>query len=187
MEAFLVSFGLVALAEIGDKTQFLALLLATRFQRPIPILAGILVAALANHLTAAGIGYFLGATLQGGWLRWLIALSFFGIAIWVLLPEKADDTEPRPPPRLGVFGATVCMFFIAELGDRTEIATAGLAAEFHRWLPVTIGTTLAMLAANLPVVLLGRQLSRWMSSPILRWGAALLSVVLGVLALVEPG
>jgi putative Ca2+/H+ antiporter (TMEM165/GDT1 family) len=184
MEAFLVSFGLVALAEIGDKTQFLALLLATRFHRPIPILAGILVAALANHLTAAAIGYFVGARLDGPWLHWLIAASFFAIAIWVLLPEKTEEDAPRPPPRMGVFGATVCMFFVAELGDRTEIATAGLAAEFHLWLPVTAGTTLAMLAANAPVVLLGRQLSRWMSSPILRWGAALLSVALGIMALV---
>jgi putative Ca2+/H+ antiporter (TMEM165/GDT1 family) len=186
MEAFIISFGLVALAEIGDKTQFLALVLATRFHRPVPILAGILVAALANHLTAAGIGYFVGAKLDGWWLHWLIAASFFAIAVWVLLPEKAAEDTPRTPPRMGVFGATVCSFFIAELGDRTEIATAGLAAEFHLWLPVTLGTTLAMLAANLPVVLLGRQLSRWMSSPLLRWGAAVLSVALAVLALIDP-
>src|SRR5215469_2816562 len=155
MEAFLVSFGLVALAELGDKTQFLALMLSSRFRRPVPILAGILVAVVVNHLASAALGYFLGMKLEGPWLKW-------------------------------VFGATVCAFFIAELGDKTQIATAALAARYAAVVPVVAGTTLAMLAANLPAVLLGRQLARWVSLRTLRWGAVALSVALGVWTLVAP-
>lgn len=179
MEAFLVSFGLVALAELGDKTQFLALMLASRFHRPTPILAGIVVAVLVNHLASAALGYFLGMKLDGTWLRWIIAASFFAVAIWAILPEKPEK-ECVPIGRFGVFGATVCAFFIAELGDKTEIATAALAARFAVLVPVVAGTTLAMVAANLPAVLLGRQLARWVSLKALRWGVAALSVALGV-------
>src|SRR5271163_536825 len=179
MEAFLVSFGLVALAELGDKTQFLALMLASRFHRPLPILAGIFVAVVINHLASAALGYFVGIKLEGPWLKWIIAASFFAVAIWAALPEKEEDENVRTG-RFGVFGTTVCAFFIAELGDKTEIATAALAARFETWLPVVAGTTLAMLAANLPAVLLGRQLARWVSLKTLRWGAVVLSVALGV-------
>ena len=179
MEAFLVSFGLVALAELGDKTQFLALMLASRFHRPVPILAGILVAVIVNHLASAALGYFLGMKFEGPWLKWIIAASFFAVAIWAVIPEKAE-AEEVPSSRFGVFGATVCAFFVAELGDKTEIATAALAARFAMLVPVVAGTTLAMLAANLPAVLLGRQLARWVSLKTLRWGAVALSVALGV-------
>jgi putative Ca2+/H+ antiporter (TMEM165/GDT1 family) len=179
MEAFLVSFGFVALAELGDKTQFLALMLASRFHRPLPILAGILVAVLLNHLAAAGIGYFIGTSFSGPWLKWVIAASFFAVAIWAALPEKAEKEE-IPRGHFGIFGITLCTFFVAELGDKTEIATAALAAQFGVWLPVVAGTTLAMLAANLPAVLLGRQLARWISLKALRWGAVVLSIALGI-------
>jgi len=179
MEAFLVSFGLVVLAELGDKTQLLALMLATRFQRPVPILAGIFVAVVINHLLSAALGYFLGMKLNGPWLKWIIAASFFAVAIWALLPEKEEDTEVCPG-RFGVFGATLISFFIAELGDKTEVATAALAARFDVLLPVVAGTTLAMMTANLPPVLIGGQLVRWISLRTLRWGAVVLSVGLGV-------
>jgi len=184
MEAFLVSFGLVALAELGDKTQLLSLMLATRFHRPLPILGGILVAVVVNHLASAALGYFLGMRLNGPWLKWIIASSFFAVAIWAILPEK-DEGEPRLNSRLGVFGATAVAFFLAELGDKTEVATAALAARFEVLLPVVAGTTLAMLAANLPGVLLGRQLSRWVSMRALRWGAVALSIALGIWTLLS--
>ncbi|MBV8779653.1 MAG: TMEM165/GDT1 family protein [Alphaproteobacteria bacterium] len=179
MEAFLVSFGLVAVAELGDKTQFLALMLASRFHRPLPILAGIFVAVLINHLASAALGYFVGVKLSGPWLKWIIAASFFAVAIWAIIPEKAED-ERVPASRFGVFGATLCAFFIAELGDKTEVATAALAARFGVLLPVVAGTVLAMLVANLPAVLLGRQLARWVSLKTLRWGAVVLSIALGI-------
>ena len=185
MEAFLVSFGLVALAELGDKTQFLALMLASRFRRPVPILAGIFVAVVVNHLASAALGYFLGMKLEGPWLKWIIAASFFAVAIWAVIPEKPEE-ESIPNGRFGVFGATVVAFFIAELGDKTEVATAALAARYGVLVPVVAGTTLAMLAANLPAVLLGRQLARWVSLKALRWGAVVLSVGLGIWTLISP-
>jgi putative Ca2+/H+ antiporter (TMEM165/GDT1 family) len=185
MEAFLVSFGLVALAELGDKTQFLALMLASRFRRPVPILAGIFVAVLVNHLASAALGYFLGMKLEGPWLKWIIAASFFAVAIWAVIPEKPEE-ESIPTSRFGVFGATVVAFFIAELGDKTEVATAALAARYGVLVPVVAGTTLAMMAANLPAVLLGRQLARWVSLKALRWGAVVLSVGLGIWTLISP-
>ncbi len=184
MKAFLVSFGLVVLAELGDKTQLLALMLATRFHRPVPIIAGIFVAVVVNHLLSAALGYFVGMKLDGPWLKWIIAASFFAVAIWAVLPEKQDGETVRAG-RFGIFGATVIAFFLAELGDKTEVATAALAARFEVLLPVVAGTTAAMMAANLPAVLLGRQLARWVSLRALRWGAALLSVALGVWTLLS--
>jgi putative Ca2+/H+ antiporter (TMEM165/GDT1 family) len=185
MEAFLVSFGFVVLAELGDKTQFIALMLASRFHRPVPILAGIFVAVLINHLASAALGYFVGMRLEGPWLKWVIAASFFAVAIWAVIPEKPEN-EKQSNGRFGVFGATVCAFFIAELGDKTEVATAALAARFGVLIPVVAGTTLAMLAANLPAVLLGGQLARWISLKTLRWGAVALSIALGIWTLL-PG
>ena len=185
MEALAVSFGLVALAEIGDKTQLLALVLATRFRRPWPILAGIVTATLLNHLAAAGLGAWLGANLQGPWLRWLVAVSFFGIAIWALFPDRLDETDRPRQPRFGVFGATAISFFIVEIGDKTQIATAVLAAQYAALLPVLAGTTLGLVAANLPVVFLGGQLTRWIELKWLRWGAVLLSAALGIAALLS--
>jgi putative Ca2+/H+ antiporter (TMEM165/GDT1 family) len=185
MEALAVSFGLVALAEIGDKTQLLALVLATRFRRPWPILAGIVTATLLNHLVAAALGAWLGANLQGPWLRWLVALSFFAIAIWALFPDRLDEDDQPRQPRFGVFGATAISFFIVEIGDKTQIATAVLAARYAALLPVLAGTTLGLVAANLPVVFLGGQLTRWIEIKWLRWGAVLLSAALGIAALLS--
>lgn len=184
MEAFLVSFGLVALAELGDKTQFVALMLASRFHRPVPIMAGVFVAILVNHLASAALGYLIGVKLEGVWLKWIIAVSFFAVAVWAVFPEKEDGTAPRLG-RLGVFGAATCAMFIAELGDKTEIATAALAARFGTLLPVVAGTMLAMLAVTLPTVLLGRQLARWVSLRYLRWAAAALSLALGLWTLLS--
>lgn len=184
MEAFAVSLGLVALAEMGDKTQLLALLLASRFQRPWPIIAGIFAATLGNHLITAAVGLFLGVQLKGPWLKWLIAASFFAIAVWAFFPDKDDGKERRTPP-LGVFGTTAVAFFLTEMGDRTQIATAVLAARYASWLPVVAGTTLGMMAANLPVVLLGQQLLQRVPIAVLRWGAIALSVGLGIATLLE--
>lgn len=186
MEAFFVSLGLVFLAELGDKTQFLALMLASRFHRPWTILAGILAAVLVHHGAAAGIGFVVGIKLSGPWLNWVIAASFFAVAIWAALPGREDEEKPDIG-HLGVFGAAFCAFFLGELGDKTEIATAALAARFGVWLPVVMGTTLAMLTANLPAVLLGRQLARWVSLRALRWGAVILSITLGIWTLMPPG
>jgi len=185
MHALLVSFGLVALAEIGDKTQLLALVLATRFRRPWPILAGIVTATLLNHLVAAGLGAWLGATFEGPWLKWLVAVSFFAIAIWALFPDRLDEKDRPRQPRFGVFGATAISFFIVEIGDKTQIATAVLAAQYAALLPVLAGTTLGLVAANLPVVFLGGQLTRWIEMKWLRWGAVLLSAALGIAALLS--
>jgi Ca2+/H+ antiporter, TMEM165/GDT1 family len=145
----------------------------------VPILAGILVAVVFNHLLSAALGYFIGMRLEGPWLKWVIAASFFAVALWAMFPEKEEGEDVRTG-RFGVFGATCFAFFVAELGDKTEVATAALAARFSTLLPVVAGTTLAMLAVNLPTVLLGRQLARWISLKALRWGAVLLSVALGV-------
>ena len=186
MDAFLVSFGFVFVAELGDKTQFLALMLASRFHRPWTIMAGILVAVVLHHAAAAGVGFFVGIKLNGPWLKWIIAASFFAVAIWAALPQKGDEDQPSIG-HLGVFGAAFCAFFLGELGDKTEIATAALAARFGVWVPVVAGTTLAMLAANLPAVLLGRQLARWVSLTALRWGAVILSVALGIWTLMPEG
>jgi len=184
VEAFFVSFGLVALAEIGDKTQLLALVLASRFRRPLPILAGIFAATLLNHLAAGALGAFLGVTLDYPWMRWVIAASFFAIALWALVPETED--VDAPPPRYGIFAATTCAFFLAEMGDRTQIATVALAARFAAWLPVVAGTTLGLIAANLPVVLLGRQALRLVPTRAVRWGAGALSAALGLAVLLRP-
>jgi putative Ca2+/H+ antiporter (TMEM165/GDT1 family) len=184
-EALAVSFGLVALAEIGDKTQLLTLLLATRFRRPWPILAGIVTATLLNHLVAAAVGMLIGTNLEGPWLKWLVAGSFFAIAIWAMFPDRLDEGDRPRQPRFGVFGATAITFFIVEIGDKTQIATAVLAAKYATLLPVLVGTTLGLIAANLPVVFLGGQLTRWIELKWLRWGAVLLAAGLGIAALLS--
>ncbi len=142
MEAFLVSTGVVALGEIGDKTQLLALVLAARFRRPLPIIVGILVATLANHALAGFVGNLVRAFVPPEVLRWLVALSFFAVAIWTLRPDTLDDEEAPPPAsRWGVFGVTVVAFFLAEMGDKTQVATVVLAAQFPSLVAVVLGTT----------------------------------------------
>jgi len=156
VEAFLTSAALVAVAEIGDKTQLLAIVLATRFKQPWPIVAGILVATLANHFLAALVGEQAASFLDGTWFRYLVAASFIVMAGWTLIPDTFDEGEQRPA-RFGAFLTTVVAFFLVEMGDKTQLATIALAARFHSVVPVMAGTTVGMLAANIPAVLLGNE------------------------------
>ena len=184
MEALLISTAVVALGEIGDKTQLLALVLAARFQKPWPIIWGILVATLANHALAGFTGNLVRAWLPPDVLRWLVALSFFAVAAWALKPDKLDaDDAPPEVSRWGVFGVTVVAFFLAEMGDKTQVATIVLAAKFPSLLQVVIGTTLGMLAANVPVVIVGKAASERIPFKAVRLVAAALFAGLGAYAL----
>jgi len=155
MEAFLVSTGLVAIAEIGDKTQLLAILLAARFRKPVPILLGIFFSTIANHALAAAVGAFAGNFLQGPWMRWVLGVAFLAFAGWALIPDKFEENE-HPPQRAGsIFVTTAIAFFFVEMGDKTQVATVALAARFHEVLWVAAGTTCGMMLANTPAVLIG--------------------------------
>lgn len=182
MEALLVSTGVVALAEIGDKTQLLALLLATRFKRPWPIVLGILVATLANHAFASAVGNWVVGLVGAHTLRWILGLSFIAMALWTLIPDSAPD-EKSAMPRHGVFLTTVVAFFIVEMGDKTQIATVALAAQFHSMVYVVIGTTLGMMLANVPVVFAGDALIRRVPLKVVRIVTALSFVALGAYVL----
>jgi putative Ca2+/H+ antiporter (TMEM165/GDT1 family) len=180
----LISALVVALAEIGDRTQLLAIVLATRFRKPIPIIAGILVATLANHGLAAVVGYFAADVLKGRWFAYVVAASFFATAAWSLIPDKEDDAPPAAS-HFGVFLTTAIAFFVVEMGDKTQIATISLAARFHQILLVAAGSTLGMMAANIPAVLLGEAATRIVPLKLVRIGAACLFAGLGVWTLVE--
>lgn len=182
MEAFLISTGVVALAEIGDKTQLLAFLLAARFRRPLPILFGILVATLLNHALAGAIGAWLTSVVSPETLRWVLGLGFVAMAIWILIPDRLDDDEARLP-RLGVFGATFVAFFLAEMGDKTQIATVALAAQYGDFLWVVAGTTLGMMIANAPAVYLGERFAHRIPVKWVQGLAALIFLGLGVAVL----
>lgn len=157
-EAFAVSTGVVALGEIGDKTQLLALLLAARYRAPRPIIAGILLATLANHAVAAALGAWLTRVVDPGWMRWVLGACFIAVALWMLVPDRpGDGIEGRGSGRLGVFWLTAVAFFLAEMGDKTQIATVMLAARYDALATVTAGTTLGMMVANVPAVLLGER------------------------------
>ena len=160
MEAFLLSTGIVALAEMGDKTQLLSLVLAARFRRPWPIVWGILVATMANHALAGAVGASVTAWLGPQWLRWILAGSFIAMAVWMLVPDKLDEEETADAPRHGVFVTTVIAFFLAEMGDKTQVATVMLAAQYHAWFAVVAGTTLGMMLANAPIVWSGDRVMR---------------------------
>lgn len=187
MEAFLISTGVVALGEIGDKTQLLAIVLAATFRRPWPIVAGILVATLANHAAAGAVGGWVAAMLGPQVLRWVIGLSFLAMAIWMLVPDKIDDDEAGRARRFGVFGTTVVAFFLAEMGDKTQIATVALAARYTDVVQVVLGTTLGMMLANVPAVFLGDKIAQKMSMRLVHGIAAALFAVLGVLTLLDIG
>ena len=180
MQAFLISLGAVALAEIGDKTQLLSLVLAAKYKRPWPICLGILIATLANHAIAAELGAWLAHWLTPQVLRWLIAASFFGVAVWALFPDKLDEHESGRGIGRGVLFATIVGFFLAEIGDRTQIATAVLAARYHPLWQVIAGTTAGMLIANVPVVFLGARFAQKLPLRAARIGAALLFAALGL-------
>ena len=158
-EAFAVSTGVVALGEMGDKTQLLALLLAARFRKPLPIIAGIFVATLLNHAAAGALGTWITGLVDPTWMRWGLGASFIAVAIWMLIPDKIDDLEEQrnTTSTLGLFGLTVAAFFMAEMGDKTQIATIMLAARYNDLVSVTAGTTLGMMVANVPAVLLGEK------------------------------
>ena len=186
MEAFLISAGIVGLAEMGDKTQLLSLVLAARFKRPLPIILGILVATLVNHGLAGAVGVWITALLGRDALRWVLGLSFLAMAVWILIPDKADEDESASA-RFGVFGTTVIAFFLAEMGDKTQVATVALAARYPQLAAVVAGTTLGMLLANVPAVLLGDVVAKKVPMRAVHALAALLFAVLGVLALVNVG
>lgn len=188
MEAFLVSTGIVALAEMGDKTQLLSLVLAARFRKPWPIVWGILVATLANHALAGAVGSWVTHVLGPDVLRWVLGLSFIAMAGWMLIPDKLDDEgEAQAGPRFGVFGTTLVAFFLAEMGDKTQVATVMLAAQFEAWAPVVIGTTLGMMIANAPVVWFGDRITRRVPIKLVHTIGAVVFLVLGVLALLDWG
>ncbi|MBX9810967.1 MAG: TMEM165/GDT1 family protein [Burkholderiales bacterium] len=182
---FLISTLVVAIAEIGDKTQLLSLMLAARFRKPFPIIVGILFATLANHALAGMIGAWVSAQLSAQTLRWALAFSLFAIAAWTLKPDKLD-AEVKPAGRYGVFMFTFVVFFIAEIGDKTQIATVVLAAQYQSLAAVVLGTTLGMMIANAPVVLLGSAFSRRIPLAWVRAAAASVFAALGVLALFVP-
>lgn len=180
LDALLVSTGTVALAEIGDKTQLLALLLAARFRKPLPIVAGILVATLLNHALAAWIGQLAASWLTPQTLRWIVAASFIGIALWTLKPDTLDEDETLPAR--GAFIATTIAFFIAEIGDKTQVATVLLAAKYPSLLQVVAGTTIGMLLANVPVVALGSRFAAKLPLKAARIAAACVFLLLGLWA-----
>ena len=185
MEAFLVSTGIVALAEMGDKTQLLSLVLSARFRRPWPIALGILVATLFNHALAGAVGSWVTGVLGPDVLRWVLGGSFIAMAIWMLIPDKLDEGEGGSAPRAGVFIATLVAFFLAEMGDKTQVATVMLAAQFQTWSAVVVGTTLGMMIANVPVVWFGDRLTRRVPIRLVHTIGALVFLVLGVIAIVH--
>jgi putative Ca2+/H+ antiporter (TMEM165/GDT1 family) len=187
LEAFLVSTGVVALGEMGDKTQLLAIVLAAKFRRPWPIIAGILVATLANHAAAGALGGWVAHALGPDLLRWVIGLSFLAMAGWMLVPDKLDDDATTNRQRFGVFGTTVVAFFLAEMGDKTQIATVALAARYADVVQVVLGTTVGMMLANVPAVFLGDKIARKVSMTLVHGIAAVIFAVLGVLTLLNIG
>lgn len=185
MQALLVSLVAVAIAEIGDKTQLLALILAARYRKPWPICLGIFVATLLNHALAGEAGVLLTQWLSPQTLRWIIGLSFLSVAVWALFPDRIDETEAQHATHHGVFVATAVGFFLAEMGDRTQIATAMLAAHYQPLWQVIAGTTLGMLAANVPVVFLGARFAHRLPLRATRLIACVLFAVLGVIVLLR--
>ncbi len=180
LDAFLFSTLAVAIAEIGDKTQFLAIVLAARFKRPWPVIAGILVATIANHALAALAGYWVSDLLSGTWFRFVLGFGFIAMAAWALIPDKEDDEALARPPRFGVFLTTTIAFFLVEIGDKTQVATVALAAQFHQVVWVTAGTTLGMMIANVPAVFLGEAATKVAPLKVIRMIAAAIFLVLGL-------
>jgi putative Ca2+/H+ antiporter (TMEM165/GDT1 family) len=182
VEAFLISTGIVALAEIGDKTQLLALVLAAKYRKPVPIVLGILVATLVNHAVAGYVGAWVSSAVGAELMRWILGISFLAMAAWMLIPDKLDDEEDKPA-RYGVFLTTLIAFFIVEMGDKTQIATVALAAKYGSLLAVVGGTTLGMMLANVPAVLLGEVAAKKLPMRLVHGTAAAIFAVLGILVL----
>ena len=186
MEAFLLSTGIVALAEIGDKTQLLAFILAARYRKPTPIILGILIATLANHAVAGALGSWIASLISPTYLRWILGISFIAMAIWTLIPDKFDEKDVKLR-RFGVFGTTLVAFFLAEMGDKTQIATVALAAQYAALWAVVAGTTLGMMIANVPAVFLGSRIAHRIPVRLVHAVAALIFALLGVATLLGMG
>jgi Ca2+/H+ antiporter, TMEM165/GDT1 family len=187
MESIAISTGVVALAEIGDKTQLLAFILAARFKKPLPIIAGILVATIVNHGLAGAVGAWITHTVDPQIMRWALGLSFLAMAVWTLIPDNIEDEETHIAQRWGVFGATLITFFLAEMGDKTQIATVALAAHYAAPIAVVAGTTLGMLIADVPAVFVGDRLANQIPMRLVHSIAAAVFAVLGVLTLLGVG
>lgn len=187
IESLLVSTGVVALAEIGDKTQLLAFLLAARFKKPVPIILGILAATVVNHGLAGAVGAWITHSISPDILRWVLGTSFIGMAIWTMIPDKIEDEETQVAKRFGVFGATLITFFLAEMGDKTQIATIAMAAHYADPLLVVIGTTLGMLIADVPAVFVGDKLANKIPMKLVHSVAAAVFAVLGIATLLGAG
>lgn len=183
LEAFLISTGVVALAEIGDKTQLLALVLAARFRAPVPIILGILAATLLNHAAAGALGAWIASIVSPRVMRWVLGLSFIAMAAWMLIPDKLEE-EKGTEPRFGVFGTTLIAFFLLEIGDKTQIATVALAVKYASLAAVVAGTTLGMLLANVPAVMLGEVAARKLNMQLVHSIAAGIFLLLGLVVLV---
>jgi putative Ca2+/H+ antiporter (TMEM165/GDT1 family) len=187
MESLFVSTGVVALAEIGDKSQLLAFLLATRFKKPVPIIAGILVATILNHALAGALGAWITASLSPEVLRWVLGLSFIGMAVWTMIPDKIEDEEMQVAKKFGVFGATLITFFLAEMGDKTQIATVAMAAHYPNPVLVVIGTTLGMLIADVPAVFIGDRFAARIPMKLVHGIAAAMFAAMGLATLFGAG
>ncbi|AZZ92234.1 TMEM165/GDT1 family protein [Hahella sp. KA22] len=186
MQAFLISTGIVALAEIGDKTQLLAFILAAKFRKPVPIILGIFVATIVNHAFAGALGAWATSLVTPEVLRWVLGVSFIAMAGWMLVPDKFDESEAKFA-KLGVFGTTVIAFFLAEMGDKTQVATVALAAQYSSFFWVVAGTTLGMMIANAPAVLLGDRIAHRMPVRLVHGVAALIFLLLGIATLLGAG
>jgi putative Ca2+/H+ antiporter (TMEM165/GDT1 family) len=187
MESLLVSTGVVALAEIGDKTQLLAFLLAARFKKPVPIILGILVATIFNHGLAGALGAWITHAVSPEILRWVLGASFIAMAIWTLIPDEIEDDEAQIAKHFGVFGATLITFFLAEMGDKTQIATVAMAAHYADPLLVVFGTTLGMLIADVPAVFVGDKLANKIPMRLVHSIAAAVFAALGIATLLGAG
>ena len=187
IESLLVSTGVVALAEIGDKTQLLAFLLAARFKKPVPIILGILAATVVNHGLAGAVGAWITHSISPEILRWVLGASFLGMAVWTMIPDEIEDEETQVAKRFGVFGATLITFFLAEMGDKTQIATIAMAAHYADPLLVVIGTTLGMLIADVPAVFVGDKLANKIPMKLVHSVAAAVFAVLGIATLLGAG
>jgi len=186
LEAFLVSAGIVALAEIGDKTQLLAFILAGKFRRPVPIILGILAATLANHAFAGALGAWITSAVGPQTMRWVLGVSFLAMAAWTLIPDQLDEADAKVAP-FGVFGTTFVAFFLAEMGDKTQVATIALAAQYHSFFAVVGGTTLGMMIANVPAVLIGERMAARVPVRVVHAVAAMVFAALGVATLLGAG
>ncbi len=185
MEALFVSTGVIALAEIGDKTQLLAFILAARFKKPVPIIAGILAATLLNHGIAGVFGAWITTVISPDVMRWVLGGSFIAMAIWTLIPDKIEEEETQIANRLGVFGATFVTFFLAEMGDKTQIATVAMAAHYAAPFLVIMGTTLGMLIADVPAVFVGNKFAAKIPMKLVHSIAAGIFAVMGLLTLFQ--